>query len=246
MKGHRCRSGADLYRPAEFILKELYKEKEIHRLRKIKPEDQGVVESVWDSINAEGTKFMFTEIDESNSRLLAHQNGTPVPPRPEPKGPHRAMFNSDTDMVEDAVLFPEEFSSAAVNPIEVVTLEPIRKWETEGFTLANWVKGMDLVDSDDEENPSDLEEQDLTDDESSEESAFDSDEEGWSDIEENDEDEISGDPETFQKLLSIMAKTPDRKKGPATDPAGMQAEFFTYLGRSKARSTVILCCMETS
>jgi len=195
IKARRCRSGVDLYRPAESVLKTLYHDKESHRPRQIKPEDRGVVESIWDTLNSEGTKFVLTEVDEKNRRLLAHQQGTPMNDLPPPQHEefHRNLFYNDIDALEDAVLFPEEFSSEGINPLEIGKLEPIRKWEDEGFSLARFVQGMDLVDSDDEENHSDIEEQGLIDDESSEESSIAS-SEAWGDMDKDADEEVEESP----------------------------------------------------
>ncbi|TVY65640.1 hypothetical protein LSUE1_G006522 [Lachnellula suecica] len=64
-KAHRGRSGLDLYRPAEPVLRTLYKDKKTHRPRQIKPEDRGKVESIWDELQHIGTRFFFNGIDET-------------------------------------------------------------------------------------------------------------------------------------------------------------------------------------
>ena len=112
-----------------------------------------MVKSIWEGLNSEGTKFIFAEVEEKNRRLLAHQNEEPVTdmPPPQHEESHRNLFYNDTDALEDAVLFPEELSSEGMNPLEIGRIEPIKKWEDEGFSLAKFVEGMDLVDYDDEE-----------------------------------------------------------------------------------------------
>ncbi|TVY41459.1 hypothetical protein LOCC1_G005137, partial [Lachnellula occidentalis] len=241
IKAHRCRTGVDLYRPAEAILRTLYHDEESHRPREIKPEDRGKVQSIWEGLNSEGTKFVFGEVEEKNRRLLAYQNGESLTdlPQLEHTEPHRNLFYNDTDALEDAVLFPEELSSTGIDPLEIGRIEPIKKWEDEGFSLARFVEGMDLVDSDDEEiDTTMLEEQGLTDGESSEESSIAS-SEAWDDPDDDDDgDEIDEDPSrdsTMQKLFRVMQKNPDPRRAAAEDPAGMKADFMSFMEREKAR-----------
>ncbi|TVY87687.1 hypothetical protein LAWI1_G006032 [Lachnellula willkommii] len=235
IKAHRCRSGVDLYRPAESILRTLYHDEESHRPREIKPEDKGKVLSIWEGLNSEGTNRR-----EKPPTFGPSEWGTGDDmPELQHSEPHRNLFYNDTDALEDAVLFPEELSSAVINPLEIGRIEPIKKWQDEGFSLARFVKGMDLVDSDDEEMlPMHVEEQGLTDGESSEESSIAS-SEAWDDLDDDDdEDEIDEDPSrnaTMQKLFRVMQKNPNPKKEVASDSAGIEAEFMTFMDREKAR-----------
>ena len=99
---------------------------------------------------------------------------------------------------------------------------------------------MDLVDSDEEEMEATMDEEaGLTDGESSEESSIAS-SEAWDDLDDDDDgdeiDEDSSTNATMRKLFRVMQKNPNPSRAVAEDPAGIEAEFMSFLDREKARS----------
>jgi len=142
--------------------------------------------------------------------------------------PHRYHFYNDADALEDAVLFPEELSAEGIDALRIGNIEPIKKWEDEGFSLADWAKGMDLVDSDDDD-PSGTGDDDR--------SIISSSGDEWSYFGDN-EPQIPINPQemaTMQKLMRHMRRYP-RSKEVARDHAGMKEEYMRFLEREKARS----------
>jgi hypothetical protein len=239
MKAHRCRSGVDLYRPARSVLSTIYQDEETQRSRQIKSEDESVIESLWDKLQAIRVDFAFTDIEEKNYRPLDLQKETPIigiPAALKFEEPHRNLYYNDTDALEDSIMFPEELTSGRINPFEIGKIEQTRSLDC---SLAKLVEGLDLVESDDEKkNPSDLEEQGPADSESSEETSVAS-SERFSDIEEVLGLEIEANfarEATLEKVLGLTKKTSGQKIAYAKDPTRMMAEYMTSLDREKSRS----------
>lgn len=47
IKAHRFQTGLDLYRPSEYILRTITRDKDTQRTRDIKPDEEGKVSSIW-------------------------------------------------------------------------------------------------------------------------------------------------------------------------------------------------------
>jgi hypothetical protein len=241
-KAHRCRSGPDIYNPAGPVLKTICRDPETHRSRDINPEDK--VQSVWDDLHHEGTKFFYSKVpdhlDESDLTLRRVYD--------EPNKFPRSLFYNKADELEDEILFPEERAQKKLDLLDVGKVEPIRIWEEEGFSMRKFVEGW---------------ESDYTDD--SDWDALNSDEE-WEDEDDAEEDSIDGDKkmdnteydaksdgkeatpgavdivrhmrfsnelrEAMEKLM-IKDKAPPKDRG---SPAVMHAEFMAFLDKEKAKS----------
>lgn len=196
---------------------------------------------------------MFTQIDMKSGKSSERKE-------PVLEEPHRNMFYNDADALEDAILFPEEFSSEELNPLAIKIVEPIKKWEEEGFSLSRWVEGLDLVDSDDDDKSSYSGGEWVPNDEILEEGAAGS-SGSWSDVDEDSDEEIDFTPlmsvdANTRNLFRMVQKNPNSRKPIASDREGMSEEFFTFMDREKARrmtqnhterlQTNCICSLQTS
>lgn len=89
----------DLYNPAAATLKTITRDPVTFRTRDIKPGDE--VMSIWD------------EIQRGRSHLLNPKGRTLEEQFAE--DPHASKFYNEADMLEDAILFPEELSDDVTN-----------------------------------------------------------------------------------------------------------------------------------
>src|SRR5271154_5747749 len=105
IKAHRFRSGQDIYRPASHVLKTITREDKTHRVRDIKPGE--VVESIWDQM---------------------------TDPQAKPEAPHYLLYN-ESDVLEDAVLFPEESQKAENAVIPHQSTQDLHAFEHEGPSI---------------------------------------------------------------------------------------------------------------
>ncbi|PVH81349.1 hypothetical protein DL98DRAFT_571218 [Cadophora sp. DSE1049] len=131
-KALRCRKGADMYNLAAPILKTLHTDKITNRVRDIKPGED--VMSIYDDINHEGTKFFYSKI-EDDTGLKVHR----VYDQPNVFPPN--LLYNEADVLEDAILFPEELAADKLNPKDIGKISPLKAWEDEGFSLRKFIEG---------------------------------------------------------------------------------------------------------
>lgn len=192
--------------------------------------------SIYDDIHHEGTQFFYGEVDTLKA---SHEFKRRIQ---EPNTFPRSLFYNEADALEDEILFPEERSGVGVKSGALGIMEPIRRWEEEGFSLRKWVEGYcseSDYDSDAEEGEDD-DEEDADDDE--EVVDDEEDEEGTS--EENDQplDETDGAlesskaiPDELQQLLDSIVL--QHKNHPEKSDFDTEREgFMDFLDREKARS----------
>lgn len=124
IKAHRFRSGADFYGPAAHVLKTITREEATHRVRDIRSGE--VVESIWDQIQDPRAKVMFSG-----------DNGELQP------GPPDYLLYNESDELEDAVLFPEEFHKAENAMIQHQSTQALHAFENEGPSIEKFVFDLD-------------------------------------------------------------------------------------------------------
>lgn len=227
-KAHRIRKGVDIYGPAEYILRTLYRDEGSHRIYHLEAGDQSK-HTIWDDLNSDRTRFFYGETSKENrekwNKLLESGEADTI----ENDNHSSRLFYNQADVLEDAVLFPEEQSSESINPLQIGSIEPIKKWEDEGLSLQAWVNGADLLNSD-------------TEDESEEDSGGDDDEvleddDGSSEWEDDDDDEAySDDGEADPLMAKMLQKFMEEAKSKPDLPEATEESFMTFLDREKARS----------
>ncbi|EHK97021.1 hypothetical protein M7I_7276 [Glarea lozoyensis 74030] len=259
-KAHRCRVGKDLYNSEAEILKTLCRPEDSERVKDIRPGEDTI--SIWEQMNSMQTQFFYGEVEDITRQQeelerrkaefqLSIANGAEPP---EPTNPFpRSLFYNDADALEDAILFPEELQQKTLDPSLIGKISPIKAWEDDGFALKNFVRGLDLVDSDLETETEDDGESWQT--ESSEDeyeldawTANGSDEDGDHEKCKHEESTTSDDDgkeisdELLDKLLpagymdlmkKCMAKPRDKRD--LGDHDRMDDDFMTYLDKEKAR-----------
>jgi hypothetical protein len=124
IKAHRFCSGADFYGLAAHVLKTITREKATSRVRDIRPGE--VVESIWDQIQDPRAKFVFSG---NNDEL-----------RP---GPPTYLLYSESDALEDAVLFPEESQKAENAMIQHQSTQAMHAFEHEGPSIEKFIFDLD-------------------------------------------------------------------------------------------------------
>jgi len=131
LKAHRCRSGPDLYKAAAPVLSTLTREKDDIRSRDILPGEQGF-ESIYDMICGPKAEIYYktSDLGEMSNFDTARSRVQEAP---------RGFFYSDADALEDQVLFPEKHDPE--DPLAIRSLEPLRTWENEGFSMREFIKG---------------------------------------------------------------------------------------------------------
>ncbi|KAH6692878.1 hypothetical protein BKA61DRAFT_637651 [Leptodontidium sp. MPI-SDFR-AT-0119] len=131
-KALRCRKGADMYNLSAPVLKTLHTDKVTNRVRDIKPGED--VTSIYDDINNEKTQFFYGKI-EDDTGLKVHRVYDKANVFP------RNLFYNQADVLEDAVLFPEELIAGKLNPKDLGKISPLKVWEDEGFSLRKFIEG---------------------------------------------------------------------------------------------------------
>ncbi|KAG4427609.1 hypothetical protein IFR05_016909 [Cadophora sp. M221] len=131
-KALRCWKGADMYNLAAPVLKTLYTDQVTNRVRDIKSGDD--VTSIYDRINDEDTQFFYSKIEDDTGlkvrRVYDKANAFP-----------RNLLYNQADVLEDAVLFPEELIADKLNPKDLGKISPLKVWEDEGFSLRKFIEG---------------------------------------------------------------------------------------------------------
>jgi len=248
-----------LYNPQAEILKTLYRD-EAGRIRDIKPGDTSV-ESIYDSIHHEGTKFIYGSVQIKNTENVESANGEPVKRQLEENLAPRHLWYSKADALEDKVLFPEELSQEGIDPLEIGKFEPLQRWMDEGLSLNKFVENRMFESDSDFETDSNTDliqniAEDVDEDEDYEGSSN-----GGSDQLEQDLDYRGGanlshlhplrdmdqiiekitngqSSEENVELMNLLKKRGTEKR-PARDPGDpkvMHEDFIAYMDKEKAKS----------
>jgi hypothetical protein len=163
-KAHRCRTGKDLYNSESEILKTLCRPYGSDRVRDIRPEGGDEVKSIWEEMCASKTRFFFGGMDDiaRQQKEFLSNEVEDVETSPVNNPFPRSLLYNDADVLEDAILFPEELQQKTLDSSVIGNVEPLKKWEEEGFSLRKFAEGLDLVDSDldTEDEESDLDTED--------------------------------------------------------------------------------------
>jgi hypothetical protein len=239
-KAHRFCTGADLYNPGAHILKTLTRDKETNRVRDLKPGDD-TSPSVYDDIHHEGTSFFYGKLESLNSHIVKRA--------PDQSKIPRRLFYTETDALEDEILFPEEYSSDGK---QVLAVEKLRRWEEEGFSVRKFVEGW-WTDSDEDSSDNENEDEEDEEDDGQDDDEY---------LDDEDEEYDKGDERSLVKngdqsldmkngslepleslpgaLEQLMAKLlPDFGKRQKKEP-DMHEEFMEFLDREKARGKLTL------
>ncbi|KAL2061188.1 hypothetical protein VTL71DRAFT_7461 [Oculimacula yallundae] len=255
-KAIRCRKGADIYNLSAPILKTLHTDRTTNRVRDIKPGED--VESIYDAINHDGTKFFYGKLKDGTSTHPDHiYESANVFPR-------NLMYN-EADAIEDAILFPEELAEGGkLDPNDLGKISPLKVWEEEGFSLRKFIEGWESDYSGEEDDEESDDEEDSEDDEDRKyllDHEYASDHEHEHDDEDEDEEREDDDEhlalglpnatrtrltatEVLNKLgyskelKDAMANAMSIPKPPRRDPGDrrvMEEDFFTFLDKEKSK-----------
>ncbi|CAG8959200.1 hypothetical protein HYFRA_00012557 [Hymenoscyphus fraxineus] len=235
-KAHRCKIGMDVYNPEKAILQTLCREEESNRVRDLRPEDKGM-QSIWDHMMDQRTRFFYGEVpdlqkhyDEMEKKRETDENAL-LPDNMFPKH----LFYNEADAAEDAILFPEELDSNTLPSTQIAKVNPIDTWMKQGFSMSQFVQGLDSVDSDAD---------DEDDEEGSEESDHDEDDDYV--IDGPRDDAIPSDPSSVSATLmsmvpenhrDVMAKILKQPRDTRhwSDPDRMNDDFMCFIDREKAK-----------
>lgn len=254
-KALRCRSPVDLYNLAAPIMKTLYKDKETHRVRDLKPGDENCL---YDEFLSPDTKFRYSKIPNAFSRNATGLEKARAVYEKDGTFPRNYFYN-DIDESEDAILFPEELEAKTLDPSDIGKIDPLNQWE-QSLTIRNFVQGYDpddetSDDSDEDEwmDEDDFDEDDVDEDELDED---DLDEDDDKDVDENDDEveEMIDEPSSPMSFTNFVQKMPWSKelkeamaKLSLRDPLRgrqvpekptndyMHGEFMLFLDREKAK-----------
>ncbi|VUC25117.1 unnamed protein product [Clonostachys rosea] len=129
----------DIYSHMEPLLRTLTREETTKRTRKIKPGED--VQSIWDLVHSDSSEFILCQLNEDNEVVTT-------------KGDELAkrsyLFYNEGNVLEDAVLFPEEMvpkkrnmpfreMKNSIDRLEAGILQP---------KMRNWAKMMDIITQD--------------------------------------------------------------------------------------------------
>ncbi|KAL8979797.1 MAG: hypothetical protein Q9205_004956 [Flavoplaca limonia] len=234
----------DQYRPAESILKTLTHDPETMRTRDLKPGEQAM--SIWEEIQ-KGRNHMLNTKGKTREEQLAPD----LPP---------SYFYGEADVLEDEVLFPEEFSTESSNALYSGWVNALENFGNEG---PNWERFVHDLDTDDELSSDGSHESDASDESDHHllEDGDGSDEEEWEDDSENEAYEhirekkdplengddllgITKSPKSEREdILSLVFSKEQQKdlavleqwKPPRDFRADVRADFNTFYDREKSR-----------
>ncbi|KAF4615552.1 hypothetical protein G7Y89_g15309 [Cudoniella acicularis] len=195
-----------------------------------------------DEINKEGTQFFYGEATKEHHEEMKKQRESGVidtDALPENVNFPRNLLYNDADELEDSNLFPEERPSEPMNPLEISRIEPIKRWEDEGFSMQRFIDGMDLLDPE------------LTDDQGAESPVSDNGSEAWSDEKGELGDENDRDPNfrsQMDLMMKLLAKAAKKLPKPRVGNPGFsdptRAQFMTFMDREKARTFELIDALD--
>ncbi|KAL8672046.1 MAG: hypothetical protein Q9168_003473 [Polycauliona sp. 1 TL-2023] len=236
----------DQYRPAEAILRTIMHDPETMRTRDIKPGEQA--KSIWEEIET-GRNTMLNPEGKTREEQMA--------PDPEP-----CFFYGEADVLEDEVLFPEEYSTEPTNALYKGTVNALENFGSEG---PNWERFVHDLETDEElsseedddhllEDGSESDDHLLEDGNASDDSEWEddcADEEGKElplttiqrSNDGNGDDRMAKTGRTVEEILSSMFSEEQRKdmavlerwKPPKDFRADIKADFDMFFDREKSR-----------
>lgn len=218
-KAHRFTGPNEIFDPAAHILRTICREKGTNRNRDIKPGE--TCKSILDELKAGGISFHYGEAKDFIFRPET-QSRTVWP---------RTLFYSQTDILEDQILFPEEHAHGKFDPMNIGKISPLRVWETEGFSLKKFVEQWDSDSTDNQDSPDETEDEDWEDDSDSESAA----------ASEKDEDfdlakVINSLGISPEQMAMGAKKLSDRMGLGRSNDEKMKDDFLRYLDKAKSRS----------
>jgi hypothetical protein len=235
-----------MYGPPPEVLKTLYRDRTTWRIRDLKPRDD--VDSLYDELCAPTTRFVFAKTELANFMARAPIDAATLP---------RQLWYNEADALEDQILFPEEFTANGIDPLKVGKLEPLPKWEEEGFSFKKFVENQvygsdsEFTDDSDEDEESWGSESDVEDDDEIIER-----ERLENSADEDDDEDETPDPELEENIMKVwddiiakeypggisdlMKKVRARRHAlPERDPGSdhvMHEDFMSFLEKEKSIS----------
>jgi hypothetical protein len=227
----------------------LCRPKDFDHVKDIRPGDN--IKSIWDEMNEQPTHFFYGEVEDiarQQDEIVRNIGNGGEPSHLDSAFP-RSLFYNDADVLEDAILFPEELQQKTLDPSLVGAKSAVEAWAEKGFSLKEFTEGLDLVDSDLESEKSEWESDDedkthmqdgLDVVDSDEENDHDCDDESRPEITEQQgkdvlKEVLKGVPGDYlQQFMKAMAKPEDtRDRG---DHDRISDEFMSYMDKEKDRS----------
>ena len=213
-KAHRFHGMDDLYTPASSILQTITRDRVTFRTRDIKPGEK--VMSIWNDIEQGG--------------YITQDSKDSLP---------SSVFYSEPDVLEDAVLFPEEMTHEAHK-----ALYSGKNNHLESFTssVLSWTRFIQDLDTDEESLESEVSEDDAHFIENGSESA-------WSD-EASQRDSVDSDVPDNRLISRSKTLSKEEKqdlamitswKAPSKYKENVEAEFMTFMDREKSKGQKSLC-----
>ena len=231
IKALRLCTPQDLYNPAESALRTITRDTVTLRARDIKPGEQ--VDSIWDTVQK----------GRMSSWLLENNTQKPT----EFHEPDLSQFYNEADVLEDAILFPEQTASETVGGLFHGHETAMQDFMSKG---PDWERFIHDLDTDEELDISDAETGDTLEDGSHDEQAG----------EEEDKRLVKGmmkrvperdhtccedsNSEAGSSDSQIMAMTEDEKqnfalmeswKSPLFQGGDVEKDFYTFLDREKSK-----------
>ncbi len=234
IKALRFCTTRDLYNPAESVLRTITRDTVTFRARDIKPGEQ--VDSIWDTIQK---GRMSSWGVESNTR--------------EPKEfqePDLSKFYNEADVLEDAILFPEQTASDTVGGLFRGHETSMQDFMSKG---PDWTRFIHDLSTDEEFEASDAETEYTLDDESHDGEDLDedtnkslvkiserSDKSGHSSWEDTDDEAGSSDKQIIRSSFFTEDEKQDLAlmkswKSPKSRGEDVKKDFFTFLDREKSK-----------
>ena len=239
IKALRFCTTRDLYNPAESVLRTITRDTLTLRARDIKPGE--VVDSVWDTIQ-KGKMSSWMVDSGTQERTESHE-------------PDLSKYYNEADVLEDAILFPEQSALETVGGLFRGHETSMQEFMSKG---PDWARFIDNLDTDEEYEASDaeteysLEDQIVTgeSDESSKENgkrlvkgnkhSHESDQSSWEGLDNfvgSSDDEIPLSEEE-QECLALL----ENWKSPKIQKEDIEKEFFTFLDREKSKGKIKAFC----
>ena len=225
----------DLYNPAESVLRTITRDAVTLRARDIKPGE--VVDSVWDTVQ-KGKMSSWKVDNRTRERTESHE-------------PDMSKYYNEADVLEDAILFPEQSASETVGGLFRGHETSMQEFMSKG---PDWTRFIDNLDTDEEYETSDAETEDFLEDhivtEESDESSkengnrlvkgnkhsHESNQSSWEGMDNevgSSDDEIPLSKEE-QECLALL----ENWKSPKIQKEDIEKEFFTFLDREKSKGKI--------
>ncbi|KAG4026378.1 hypothetical protein MFRU_041g00230 [Monilinia fructicola] len=231
IKALRCGTGKDLYKPAESILKTLYRDEDSN-YRDVRPGDPVQFVNQWDYLQDEESKFFYGDIDGPNQ----------LPTEPTDSWPSNLFYNK-ADALEDEVLFPEERTEEASNALLAVgKKDSLRAFEEEDFSIKRFVEGTWNWESEDSETSDDAEDSEYELQSTHESPIEDDGNDEWEDVDVDNDGEEDDDREEFSKffpkeLWPVVHRLAVEKSYKNDFPNdNLEGEFIRFIEKTTSRT----------